>query len=124
MFYKHVNDRLCGFSDLRRIPGNSKLRPVFRPSRGILETSEQFTQAGVFSLASVKKLQPEHTNLQLNLIRCLHPKITRASCATRIKKGLLMGEFPKAVDRYESRLKESCAENRLATILPFTPQQQ
>ena len=33
----------------------------------------------------------------------------------------LMGEFPKALDRYEACLAEGRGEDRAATILPFTP---
>lgn len=34
----------------------------------------------------------------------------------------LLGEFTKALDSYEARLSEDPAENRTATILPFTPE--
>jgi hypothetical protein len=34
----------------------------------------------------------------------------------------LLGEFAKALDSYEARLDEDRAENRTATILPFTPE--
>jgi len=34
----------------------------------------------------------------------------------------LLGEFTRALDRYEARLDENRGENRTATILPFTPE--
>jgi len=34
----------------------------------------------------------------------------------------LMSEFPKTLDSYEARLRDSPGEHRTATILPFTPQ--
>ena len=34
----------------------------------------------------------------------------------------LLGEFTKALDRYEARLDEDHGDNKAATILPFTPQ--
>jgi len=33
----------------------------------------------------------------------------------------LMSEFPKALDRYEARLKDARGENLTATVLPFRP---
>ena len=34
----------------------------------------------------------------------------------------LLGEFSKALERYEARLDEDVNGNRTATILPFTPE--
>ena len=33
----------------------------------------------------------------------------------------LMSEFPKTLEAYAARLRESPAETRTATVLPFTP---
>ena len=35
----------------------------------------------------------------------------------------LMSDFPKALDLYEARLKETDADDKTATIMPFTSQQ-